>query len=325
MKKTLATTALGAVLTLTSLGSAFAAEVPAQSIGNGQLTTAVKVKAASNLDEAAQNKVKAIFDQVKKGTLTKEQAKPQLQELGVDVDFDFKAAHDGIKFKGKVVNSVNLDDATKEKAKAILDQAQAGTLTKEQAKSQLQELGIDMDVDFSKTTHRVTVKMDAAKFDNLDDATKEKAKAILEQAQAGSLTKKQVKAQLQELGIDMDVNFSKAAHGVMVKMDTSKFDNLDDAAKAKAKAILEQMRTGALTKEQAKSQLQELGIEMDVDFSPAHNMKKETIAIRFDDANQQKVKTLFDQSKAGTITKEQMKKQLDEVLGVQTLDIHVEK
>jgi len=265
MKKTLATTALGAVLTLTSLGSAFAAEVPAQSIGNGQLTAAVKVTAASNLDEATQNKVKAIFDQVKTGTLTKEQAKPQLQELGVDVDFDFNAAHDGILFKGKVT-SVSFDDATKEKVKTILDQAQAGSLTKEQ-----------------------------------------------------------VKAQLQELGIDMDVNFSKTARGVMVKMDAAKLDNLDEAAKEKAKAILEQMRTGALTKEQAKSQLQELGIELNVDFSPAHNMKKETIAIRFDDANQQKVKALFDQSKAGTITKEQMKKQLDEVLGVQTLDVHVEK
>ncbi|MDT8974816.1 hypothetical protein RQP50_01000 [Paenibacillus sp. chi10] len=325
MKKTLATTALGAVLTLTSLGSAFAAEVPAQSIGNGQLTTAVTVTAASNLDEATQSKVKAIFDQVKKGTLTKEQAKPQLQELGLDVDFDFNAAHDGIMFKGKVT-SVSFDDATNEKAKAILDQAQAGTLTKEQAKSQLQELGIDLDVDFSKTTHRVTVKMDESKFGNLDDAAKEKAKAILEQAQAGSLTKEQVKAQLQELGIDMDVNFSKAAHGVMVKMDASKSDNFDGAAKGKkAKAILEQVRTGELSKEQAKSQLQELGIELNMDFSPAHNMKKETKAIHFDDATQQKVKALFDQSKAGTITKEQMKKQLDEVLGVQTLDIHVEK
>ncbi|GAV10539.1 hypothetical protein [Paenibacillus sp. NAIST15-1] len=324
MKKTLATTALGAVLTLTSLGSAFAAEVPAQSIGNGQLTTAVTVTAASNLDEATQSKVKAIFDQMQKGTLTKEQAKSQLKELGVDVDFDFNAAHDGIKFKGKVT-SVSFDEATNEKAKAILDQAQAGTLTKEQAKSQLQELGIDLDVDFSKTTHRVTVKMDESKFGNLDDAAKEKAKAILEQAQAGSLTKEQVKAQLQELGIDMDVNFSKAAHGVMVKMDESKFGNLDDAAKEKAKAILEQVRTGELSKEQARSQLQELGIELNMDFSPAHNMKKETKAIHFDDATQQKVKALFDQSKAGTITKEQMKKQLDEVLGVQTLDIHVEK
>ncbi|MDK8180034.1 hypothetical protein [Paenibacillus sp. UMB4589-SE434] len=267
MKKTLATTALGAVLTLTSLGSAFAAEVPAQSIGNGQLLTAtVKVKAANNLDEAAQSKAKAIFDQLQKGTLTKEQAKLQLQELGVNVDFAFKAAHDGIKFNVGKVNPVNLDDATKEKSKAILEQAQAGTLTKEQ-----------------------------------------------------------VKAQLQELGIDMDVNFSKTAHGVMVKMTSSIFDNLDEAAKEKAKAILEQMRTGTLSKEQVKAQLQELGIDLDVDFSPAHNMKKETKAIHFDDATQQKVKALFDQSKAGTITKEQMKKQLDEILGVQTLAVHVEK
>lgn len=291
MKKTLATTALGAVLTLTSLGSAFAAELPAQSIGNGQLTTAVKVKAASNLDEATQSKVRAIFDQVQKGTLTKEQAKPQLQELGVDVDFDFKAAHDGIKFKGKVT-SVSFDDANKEKAKAILDQAQAGLLTKEQVKAQLQELGIDMDVNFSKTAHGVMVKMDAAKFDNLDEASKEKAKAILEQMRTGALTKEQAKSQLQELGIELDVDFSKGHH-FQVKMDKSKMDNLDEATKEKVKSILDQMKAGTLTEEQVKAKLQELGINMEVKFGMAHSMTKDTNkvmkAVKIENAAQQKM------------------------------------
>lgn len=294
MKKTLTTTALGAVLTLASLGSAFAAEVPAQSIGQGQLAaTTIKVKAASHLDETSKEKVKAIFEQMQKGTLTKEQAKAQLQEFGVDVDFDFNAAHDGIKFKGKVT-SVSFDDATKEKAKAILEQAQAGSLTKEQVKSQLQELGIDMDVDFGKVAHGVMVKLDTAKFDNLDEAGKEKAKAILEQAQAGSLTKEQVKTQLQELGIDMDVNFSKATHGVMIKMDTSKFDNLDDATKEKVKSILDQMKAGTLTEEQANAQLQELGINIVVKSGRENGMTKDANkvmkAVKFDDAiAQQKI------------------------------------
>lgn len=257
MKKTLATTALGAVLTLTSLGSAFAAEVPAQSIEQGQrAVTAIKFKAATNLDEASKSKVKAIFDQMRAGSLTEEQAKAQLKELGVDLDFDVKGTRDVIKFKADKVNSIYIDDATKEKAKAILEQAQAGSLTKEQVKAQLQELGIDMDVNFSKTAHGVMVKMDAAKLDNLDEAAKEKAKAILEQMRTGALTKAQAKSQLQELGIELDVDFSKGHH-FQVKMDKSKMDNLDEATKEKVKSILDQMKVGTLTEEQVKAKLQE--------------------------------------------------------------------
>lgn len=292
MKKTLATTALGAVLTLTSLGSAFAAEVPAQSIEQGhRAVTAIKFKAASHLDETSKEKVKAIFDQMKAGSLTKEQAKPQLQELGVDVDFDFNAAHDGILFKGKVT-SVSFDDATKEKVKTILDQAQAGALTKEQAKAQLQELGIDMDVDFSKTAHGVMVKMDAAKLDNLDEAAKEKAKAILEQMRTGALTKEQAKSQLQELGIELNVDFSKGHH-FQVKMDKSKMDNLDEATKEKVKSILDQMKAGTLTEEQVKAKLQELGINMEVKFGTARSMTKDMNkvmkAVKIENAAQQKM------------------------------------
>lgn len=286
MKKTLTTTALGAVLTFASLGSAFAAEVPAQSIGQGQLAaTAIKVKATSNLDETSKEKVKAIFEQMQKGTLTKEQAKAHLQELGVDVEFGIKGDHDGIKFKLGKVNSVNLDDATKEKVKAILEQAQAGSLTKEQVKAQLQELGIDMDVDFSKATHGVMVS--AAKLDNLDEAAKEKVKAILEQMRTGALTNEQVKSQLQELGIDMDVDFSKG-HYFQVKMDKSKMDTLDEATKEKVKSILDQMKAGTLTEEQVKAQLQELGINIEVKSGMVNGMTKDgnkvMKVVKFDDA-----------------------------------------
>ncbi|MGG0811475.1 hypothetical protein ABE142_02225 [Paenibacillus alvei] len=286
MKKTLTTTALGAVLTLASLGSAFAAEVPAQSIGQGQLAaTAIKVKATSNLDETSKEKVKAIFEQMQKGTITKEQAKAQLQELGVDVEFGIKGDHDGIKFKLGKVNSVNLDDATKEKVKAILEQAQAGSLTKEQVKAQLQELGIDMDVDFSKATHGVMVS--AAKLDNLDEAAKEKVKAILEQMRTGALTNEQVKSQLQELGIDMDADFSKG-HYFQVKMDKSKMDTLDEATKEKVKSILDQMKARTLTEEQVKAQLQELGINIEVKSGMVNGMMKDgnkvIKAVKFDDA-----------------------------------------
>ncbi|WP_019421175.1 hypothetical protein [Paenibacillus sp. OSY-SE] len=140
MKKTLATTALGAVFALTSLGSAFAAEVPTQSIGNGQQVTHGQVTKPINFDDAAKEKVKVILDQAQAGTLTKEQVKTQLHDLGIDWDIDFSAAHDIKKETNKVTKPDNLDDATKEKVNAIFNQAQAGTLSKEQVKRQLDEV-----------------------------------------------------------------------------------------------------------------------------------------------------------------------------------------
>jgi hypothetical protein len=45
----------------------------------------VKVDVFANLDEETQEKVQAIFEQVKAGTLTKEEAQEQLAELGVEL------------------------------------------------------------------------------------------------------------------------------------------------------------------------------------------------------------------------------------------------
>ena len=40
-------------------------------------------------------------------------------------------------------------------------------------------------------------------FANLDEATKEKAKSILEQEKSGTLTREQVKEKLKELGVNL--------------------------------------------------------------------------------------------------------------------------
>jgi len=111
--------------------------------------------------------------------------------------------------QGKVSKPDNFNDANKEKVKAILDQAQAGTLTKEQVKTQLRAFGIDWEFDFSGARGKVETNK-VSKPDNLDDATNEKVKAILYQSQAGTLTKEQVKTQLQALGIDWEFDFSGA-------------------------------------------------------------------------------------------------------------------
>ncbi|WP_052676036.1 hypothetical protein [Paenibacillus sp. IHBB 10380] len=219
MKKKLATTALGAVFALTSFGSVFAAEVPTQTIGNGQQVEHGKVSKPDNFDDANKEKVKAILDQSLAGTLTKEQVKTQLHALGIDLDIDFSAAR-GIKVEhGKVSKPDNFNDANKEKVKAILDQSQAGTLTKEQVKTQLQALGIDLDIDFSAAPGIKVEHGKVSKPDNFDDANKEKIKAILDQSQAGTLTKEQVKTQLQALGIDWEFDFSGAKD---IKVKTNK-------------------------------------------------------------------------------------------------------
>ncbi|MGG4396949.1 hypothetical protein ABEX25_21835 [Paenibacillus thiaminolyticus] len=146
MKKKLATTALGALFALTSFGSVFAAEAPTQTTGKVVQGTVSKPE---NLDDATMEKVKAILKQAQAGTLTKEQVKTQLEALGIDWDIDFSSSHDIQLGKNKVTRTDNLDDATIEKVKAILKQSQAGTLTKEQVKTQLEALGIDWDIDFS--------------------------------------------------------------------------------------------------------------------------------------------------------------------------------
>ncbi|HEY2494390.1 MAG TPA: hypothetical protein VGI33_15980 [Paenibacillus sp.] len=219
MKKKLATTALGAVFALTSFGSVFAADAPTQTIENGQQVEQGKVSKPDNFNDANKEKVKAILDQSQAGTLTKEQVKTQLRVLGIDWDIDFSAAR-GIKVEiNKVSKPDNLDDATKEKVKAILDQSQAGTLTKEQVKKQLQALGIDWEFDFSGAKDIKGETNKVTKPDNLDDATKEKVKAILDQSQAGTLTREQVKTQLRALGIDWEFDFSGAKD---MKVETNK-------------------------------------------------------------------------------------------------------
>ncbi|UNK18371.1 hypothetical protein MNQ98_28890 [Paenibacillus sp. N3/727] len=256
MKKKLATTALGAVFALASYGSVFAAEAPTtQTIGNGLQVMQGEVSKPVNFNDATKEKVKAILNQSQAGTLTKEQVKTQLQALGIDWEIDFSGAK-GIKVEtNKVTKPDNLDDATKEKVKAILNQSQAGTLTKEQVKTQLQALGIDWEIDFSGAKGIKGETNKVSKPDNLDDATLEKVKAILNQSQAGTLTKEQVKTQLQALGIDWEIDFSGAKDIKVETNKVSKPDNLDDATKEKVQAIFDQAQDGTLTKEQVKTQL----------------------------------------------------------------------
>ncbi len=85
-------------------------------------------------------------------------------------------------------------------------------------------------------------------FAGLDEATKEKAKSILEQEKSGKLTREQAKEELTKLGVKFP---EKGKHKEM-------FAGLDEATKEKAKSILEQEKSGKLTREQAKRGINEV-------------------------------------------------------------------
>ena len=133
-KKRLAATTLGAVFALSTLGSAFAAEVPTQVSVSSEYVVGQAIKPA-NFDEISKEKVQAIFDQVEAGTLTKEEGMKQLDAaLGKKGD------------KKAVTKPANFDEISKEKVQAIFDQVEAGTLTKEEGMKQLDAaLGIKED------------------------------------------------------------------------------------------------------------------------------------------------------------------------------------
>lgn len=155
------------------------------------------------------------------------QLKEQLNELGVSVGH--KHSHP----------FSNLDDETKEKAKEILNNLKEGTITKEEAKTQLAELGVKHE----KKHHH---------FEGLDNETKEKAKEIFTQLREGKLSHEEAKNQLAELGVKLP---EKKHHKL--------FEGLDEETKTKAKEIFKQVREGKITHEEAKTKLEELGVKFD--------------------------------------------------------------
>jgi hypothetical protein len=99
-----------------------------------------KGKFLDNLDEATKSKVQVIFENERAGTITREEAKTQLSALGVTLP-----EHGGKGGKGGKDNFLsNLDEATKAKAQAIFDKEKAGTITHEEAKTQLEALGVSV-------------------------------------------------------------------------------------------------------------------------------------------------------------------------------------
>ncbi|MFJ7731670.1 hypothetical protein ACIQXF_07215, partial [Lysinibacillus sp. NPDC097231] len=132
----------------------------------------VNVEKYKNLDAETQQKVDEILKNLRN----------ELADLGVSLSS---------KHNEDIQKFANLDDETKTKVQEIMKQQKDGSLTQEEANTQLKELGVSL------PSH--TEKGD--KFANLDDATKTKVQEIMKQQKDGSLTQEEANTQLKELGV----------------------------------------------------------------------------------------------------------------------------
>ncbi|MED1662959.1 hypothetical protein [Brevibacillus laterosporus] len=215
------------------------------------------------MDEETKTKLDEIREQVKDGTLTKEQAMEEMENLGLK-GFE----------KGKVKIVKNLDEETKKKLDEIQEQVKAGTLTEEQAKDKMEELGI---------------KQPVLKMIKLDEETKKQLDEIREQVKAGTLTEEQAKEEMGKLGIHQPVH------------KNIKF-KIDEETKKKLDEIQEQVKAGTLTKEQAQEEMEKLGIK--------HSIHED---IKLDEETKKKLDEIQEQVKAGTLTKEQAKEEMEKL------------
>jgi polyhydroxyalkanoate synthesis regulator phasin len=95
-------------------------------------------------------------------------------------------------FRGQGIGyRMDLDEETREKLQDIKEQLKEGTLTREEAREQMEELGLEMGR-FHKELGR-----------DLDEETREKLQDIKEQIKDGTLTKEEARAEMEELGIEM--------------------------------------------------------------------------------------------------------------------------
>ncbi|MGG3449841.1 hypothetical protein [Domibacillus aminovorans] len=181
----------------------------------------------AGLDAKTKAKAEAIMEEQRAGTITHDEAEEQLEALGVTL---LNHGEKGDLF-------ANLDAKTKAKAEAIMEEQRAGNLTQEEAEEQLAALGIE------RPEHGGPGgKGDP--FANLDDKTKAKAEAIMEEQHAGTITHEEAEEQLAALGVERPERDGKGGQETML-------EGLDDKTKAEAEALLKE----------AKEDLSELGVD----------------------------------------------------------------
>ncbi|WP_082087839.1 hypothetical protein [Domibacillus indicus] len=172
-----------------------------------------------------------------------------------------------------------LDSSTKAKVEAIM----------ENLRTKLEEIGVDL-------------PERGDRFANLDEETREKAEAIMEQKEAGEITEEKAKAQLEALGVTLPERGAGKGSGRLVQAVEQA--GLDESIQAKADDILAQLEAGTITYEQAKEQLTALGIEI------SERGGKEGFLAGLDEETKAKAEAILERKKAGAITGEEAKAQL---------------
>jgi len=191
----------------------------------------------------------------------------------------------------------DLDDETKDQAKAILDELQDDTITKEEAQTQLQALGIELP---EMGERQGKGNRHGNPFADLDEETQTQAKAIMDELKDGTLTKEEAQTQLQALGIELPEMGERQGKG---NRHGNPFADLDEETQTQAKAIMDELKDGTLTNEEAQAQLEALGIE-------APELKGDRFA-DLDEETRTQVEAILDQVKEGTLTKEEAQTQLE--------------
>lgn len=194
----------------------------------------------ADLDADTKAKAEAIMDKMKADTITFDEAQTQLKELGVTLPDRADKGDRG----GKGDLFADLDTDTKAKAEAIMEKAKAGTITFEEAQTQLKELGVTL-----------PDKGDHDMFADLDADTKAKAEAIMDKVKAGTITFEEAQTQLKELGVTLPDKADKDDDKI-----ADLLAGLDADTKAKAQKLIDQ----------AETQLAKYGI----DHLPLHGFNK---------------------------------------------------
>ncbi|MCM3791294.1 hypothetical protein M3221_23450 [Domibacillus indicus] len=201
----------------------------------------------TDLDADTKAKTEAIMDKMKADTITFEEAQTQLKELGVTLPDKAERGDRGNLF-------ADLDMDTKAKVEAIMDKEKAGTITLEEAQTQLKELGVTLP-DKAERGGKGDL------FADLDADTKAKAEAeaIMDKERAGTITFEEAQTQLKELGVTLPDKADKDQDKV-----ADLLAGLDADTKTKAQKLIDQ----------AEEQLAEYGI----DHLPLHGFNKATEA-----------------------------------------------
>lgn len=132
-------------------------------------------KQRTQLSDEAKAELKTIRENLKKGTITQEQAQEKMKALGIEP------------WEGK--RNPELSAEVKEKLDKIRDDVKNGSVTKEEAQEQMKALGIE--------TKAKDVKI---RF-GLAAEVKEKLEAIKADVEEGKLTQEQAKEEMAKLGL----------------------------------------------------------------------------------------------------------------------------